>query len=510
MKVYRSRTDPEFQKRLRELLSINEKNGLKDDALETDEPIETGHGREFTHCITLDYLGGSASELFDRPGVLVNHCCYDELEELLHSAASLNEDGFFLKIRLLLLYPYSAAGQIRIQAEDSHIRSAVNTPAPHRRQQLLEPDQGSILGSNFLGRVEQNLSILHELVEGLGESHPIDRYPNMLKVRFTPVNPMTWSMRINDNIFYQPYIYGKEDRFDGTSSSHELPVVEINDPQELSYKLLLDHFRYLWEYDAAIFGEDAIDWQTPAAKIKTPNELTFSEKATSQVSEEEGATEEKIIRRSEELQARLEPHCPDLVTPPDKEIAFISASWSHDSSRADKPLPDALILESLIRDFFHERQTLDDVRDIDPKLVNTPPGERFTEEVYSGLEEATMGIIILTPEISSTDIPGPISSPNVYHELGYLMSKLPDNRVYVFTSADVTPPSNIKDKVHIHYSDMYEGFVELLIALEKNNVISKDELENVSNAYYRSLKDIDGVDDKMRGSVQHYIDQRIS
>lgn len=510
MNVYASRTDSEIHERLTEKLSLSGEEGLTECAIEADQPIDTGEDGDFTHSITIDYIGGSASVLLDLPGLLLDQCSFDELKNLLKHTGKLNKDGYFIKIRLLLLYPYSAAGQIRIQSEDSHMRSSINEPSPNLGQELRDPDWATIKGSHFLRRVERNLTILHELEAEVGEDHPIQSYPNMLEVRFTPVNTMMWGIRVNDIFFCQPYIYGKKDRHDFTSATHELPVIESHESDGIAYDLLLDHFRHLWEYDATIFGEDGVQQFPSATRVKPSNDITFLEKAKSQVSGKEGDTKKNIKQRSEELQARLDPHCPDLVTPPDEEIAFISSSWVHHLKNVSEPQPDAVTLEYLINEFFNERQDLDDVRDILPELIDTPPGERFTEKVYNGLESATLGIVLLTPEISSDDVPNPIASPNVYHELGYLMSNLEDNRTYVFTSENVEPPSNLQGMVHIPYDDMYHGFVDLLVALEETNLISEDEFQSVTEVYYSSLKDLEEVDDQTRAMVQNYIDNKVS
>lgn len=509
MRELESRASEEFHRRLSEVLSHPGENGLTESAIELDEPIDMGGDSELTHCITLDYVGGSASELLDRPGQLLDECCFTELEDLIRSTGKLNDAGYFVKIRLLLLYPYSAAGQIRIQAEESQRRSAVTNPSPNQRQRLREIDSEMIRGSNYLGKVERNLSILQELEENLGEDHPIYSYPNMLEVRFSPVNPMTWFVRANDILFYQPYVYGKEDRYDIYTAGHELPVLELAESDGLAFDLLLDHFRYLWEYDATIFQDDCVEYRPSSLRIKTPDDISFTEKATNHASNMAGNTQKNILQKAEEFKARLDPHSPDLVTPPDEEVAFISNSWQMDTNGKQGPLSEAVELERLLSRFFHDRTDLDGVRDIIPTLVNTPAGERFTERVYDGLDDASIGIVFLTPEISSKDTPRPIASPNVYHELGYLMAKLKHNRTYIFTSPEVEPPSNIQGIVHIPFHDIYHGFVDLLIALEETNVITSHELVTVSEAYHTSLKDIEAVDDKIRGKVQTYIDERI-
>lgn len=507
MEIYQSRMDKKFQDRLTEVLSISGEDGLRQCAIETDNPIRTGEETEYTHCITLDYIGGSASEFLDRPGSLLQRCCFSELEKLIKSTNSLNDQGYFIKIRMLLLYPYSAAGQIRIQAEDSHMRSAVNNPATE--QNLREITPATIQRSNFLRRVERNMSILHELEEDLGEGHSIHDYPNMLEVRFSPVNPMTWCIRVNNVLFYQPYIYGKEDRYDGSTAAQELPVVELDQDEGLSYDVLIDHFRYNWEYDATIVDEDCVEYDISGAQVKPPNLVTFSEKALSLTGDQTGDLDENTKRKAEELQARLDPHCPDLVSPPDEEVAFISTSWNDDSSRSSEPHQDAQIIVDLITEFFRERQGVNKVPNITPKIVDTPPGNRFPEDVYAGLENATMGIIILTPEIASGDIPRPISSPNVYHELGYLMARLENNRIYIFTAPEVEPPSNLRGMVHIPYQDMYHGFIDLIVSFNENDIISESELKTVSDAYDEALKDLEGVNDQTRGKVQTYINERI-
>src|SRR5438094_756438 len=107
MRVFESRRDASYLDLLNQRLTIEGPDGLLARAVEIAKPVERD-GRIFTHCCRIDFTGVAATNLFDAGCNFVPTSAADRLEDLFERAHVLNDAGVFIKIRILLVYPYSA------------------------------------------------------------------------------------------------------------------------------------------------------------------------------------------------------------------------------------------------------------------------------------------------------------------------------------------------------------------------------------------------------------------
>src|SRR5947207_3091899 len=127
MILHKNRLDPTLIAHLGSLLEIDGVKGLLATATHLNDPF-TSNGQLYDKAICVDFLGLTATALFGRGLGITPYCFFEQLDNLAAQAATLNKHGIIIKVRILLLYPYSSSGQARIQAEMNTVRASTKEP----------------------------------------------------------------------------------------------------------------------------------------------------------------------------------------------------------------------------------------------------------------------------------------------------------------------------------------------------------------------------------------------
>src|SRR5690606_18198161 len=135
------------------------------------------------------------------------------------------------------------------------------------------------------------------------------------------------------------------------------------------------------------------------------------------------------------------------------ELLFVGCSWKKDEKNKWRPNKLAQSLNLWLENDFG---TGTPRKLIDVRIMDGIPGRRFTTELYRLLDRATLAIMIITEDMKlENKSDGTVKSygkPNIYHEVGYLMSRLePRGRLIVLCQEGVELPSNVHDSVYIPF-----------------------------------------------------------
>src|SRR2546421_7840861 len=161
--------------------------------------INREHNSKIRRVINIDYIGMTATVLLDRKKIHTLNAHYDQLAELLSSLKSLNANGIALKMRLLLQYPYSLAGQNRILSELWTERSFMGEVSERGRDETrLAPPLTiqHIENSALLINQQYCLENLQRLLEPFKLSGPdkLDSFnhsgPNNIEIRFAFISTL--------------------------------------------------------------------------------------------------------------------------------------------------------------------------------------------------------------------------------------------------------------------------------------------------------------------------------
>jgi hypothetical protein len=463
---------------LRTLLAVDGVEGLLNTAQTLHAPFP--HNQQiYDKAICVDFHGLSATALFGRGLTEITpYCFFDELNHLAGCAADLNQQGIIVKIRILLLYPYASSGQARIQAEMNRVRSSIEEPFFHRGIKFMEQiTEHSFTGSSLVTTMHSVLTLIDEWRDNLGPDHPLLNYPNRLDVRFSCLHPGGWGLRINEHYFFDIYPMAKRDRYERRCQNARLPLIEITsskDPE--AYKVYCDHFRYLWDHDVTIDYRDAIqgDETTRNLRLLPPQKVTF-EHTSKRVLGFGGKADdsESVFNYKKKASTILMRFCPPFLPWPEKEIVFIACSWR---GVAPRPISEADTLKRLLERDFQNKTPLS-APQIEIRMVFTSPGNELQSTINSALNEATIGVAFLSPELSCGQAHGGeihIARPNVYFELGYLMGRLTTDRILLFVESSVQPPSNLANLAHAKYEigKIQLKYLELLVTFFEINLFS--------------------------------------
>jgi len=495
MQIFKNRADPKYIEALEAALNLDGPLGLEATALDIPNPKRDRTNKDlfYNRAVCIDYVGFSATTLFDRGKRCVKKCFFEELEELVRNTESLNRKGIIVKIRVLLLYPYSAAALTRIQAEISQDRAAIENPCHSRGMDFLEQvTKDSMHESESYLAQKRTVKIFHEWLRELGGKHAVRHYPNMLDLRFASVNPLFCGLRVNHRFWYDSYTYGKRNRHQNVSPGDIAPLIEIECCEGEPYLFFYDHFRYVWECDATLEMEDALRWNDGTVDILTPDTVRFTAKAK-RLSHRVTPPASDDQRYDYEVKGAriLQRHCP-LLRPTDAaEVVFIACSWKPKGNAPHTPNADAEKLQVLLhRDFGPSNPFFKKAR-LGVRLLVGTPGQDLAPLLYGALEDSTLGIVILSPDIRvGGGTRDHISRPNVYHELGYLMAKNTRKRIFMFLEKRVPAPSNVGGLVRIDYQEdkIDLKYVELLKSLLELHLLTQDEAYRVAQSCLKEFE----------------------
>lgn len=451
MKLHLNRRDSKYIDTIKKALSI-------DEMIKNSIPIESKKRfkkADYDKVIRIDFLGIAASTFFDLGEMLHNHVLSNELKCLLEKAQFLNEQGIFIKMRILFEYPYSIAAYSRIQAESLTKRASINEPKYKRHLNIINNLSEKDYEKSFYLRIQESaLKNIQELlddlqlIEGWNENDNV----NSITLRFTPVNVGICSLFINNKVFYDPYLNSKENRRSDRFVYYS-PVVELDSQINKDKKAFLsleDHFRYLWDMDITLDCKDATNFieskPDSLADIRKPQEVTFNNKSDRIKLNKKNLTKKQINDFLFHCRNKIIKFSPDLTPTPAFENAFITCSWEKKKDKSSSPNHHAEFLEAFLRQDFSDNEN----PILNVTILNAAGNEFLARQLYKNLDNTTVGMILMTKDIESAD--GKFySKPNVYHELGYLMRLLGKERIIIILEEGVQKPSNIQDIIHIQF-----------------------------------------------------------
>jgi len=473
MKIYKKRDSKEYITKLKQLLSVE---NAKDNAfiIKSEKKVSN---KTYDKCIKVDFIGIAGSTLFDTGRISANQNVFKELKELLNQTKSLNEDGYFLKLRFLLEYPYSISAYTRIQAEYTRRRSCIEEPIFQRNLTLTEQvDKEIFEGSTFVSTQKSMLRQVQELYEELYSTQlwNSDIGPNKFAIRFTPVSPGMCCLFINNHLFYDIYTLAKEKRTDNRCRPF-CPITEITKKGDaISFLAFEDHFRYLWDLDITMDCEDAtyfsIGVTDSLSKIKPPHQINFLSKVGRLKSKLPNTKEKEFNIWSSGINRLMNRFCANLSPTPSSESIFITCSWEEKPGLKPEPHRWAQELYADLQDDLNDN--ISPIASV--KILEAALTEFLSNELYSTMEDSTIGIIILTKDIEAKD--GKFySKPNVYHELGYMMKHLTRNRMMILAESGVTIPSNIQNIVRLDFDGEKLSLIYRKIILQIQKITLLDD-----------------------------------
>ena len=480
---YRNRYDPKYRQRIIDTFSGDLKK-LKESAILLKSP-ETIDGVTYDKLITIDYLGISPSILFDKGGnysdknVETSKAFYHFLERIPY----LNQEGYKIRFRILMSYPYSDNALTRMRSENDKDRSstAKDEQTYQRNFRLVKDiDEKNFFGSNFYKNQQDSLQKIQELIKT--SSVDSEDGPSSIRVRFTPIGSSICMLMINDTFYFDPYLLSKQYK-DKNSLQVGLPltVVTKNDNLE-EYLSLEDQFRYLWTLDITLYCEDATNFDrkniTGLDIILAPGEITFDSKERRLINamKDDNKTtpnDDELALWRFKLHNLLRVSTQGISRPQEQESIFITCSWSEDK---EGPNQFAINLKNWLEKDFK----MDNGEScLKVRLVKARPGKSLSDDIYNNLNSASLACIIMARDYTYEG--KGYCKPNIYHELGYLMKQLDGTKRFGILAEDgVVIPSNISDKVRIgdfnknNFSKIYlkvlEWFDESNIFINKNYI----------------------------------------
>lgn len=474
MQIHEARHRSEYLDTLREKLKIRT---AKDEAIEISS-TKLLSGKSYNHCIRIDFIGIAATTLFDIGGRIAADNVYQSLEELLLKTSELNDEGCFVKIRLLMEYPYSVAAYTRIKAEYSRRRTSINEPQFIRGLKLTEQIDETIFGqSSYVVTQSTMLRQMQELYESLDETGLWngDTGPNTFVIRFTPVQPGMCCLFLNNSLFFDVYTFAKEKRQETLCKSFS-PVIQIDKlDDEIPFSGFEDHFRYIWDLDVTMDCQDATYFELGSpdslSKIKPPHQIKFEAKAGRHRARDPHANSRDFNVWQSGINRMMNRLCANLSPTPSSESIFITCSWrtGDDSNSAPN-----IFAQELYSDLFSDLVKDQQVPIASVKILQAPLTEFLATELYSSMEDSTFGIILLTKDIISEERKS-YSKPNVYHELGYLMKHLKRDRLIIIAEKGVEIPTNIQDITRLDFEPKKICFVYRDIIRKLTQVTDLDE-----------------------------------
>ncbi len=493
MKIFRQRSDSDYQAHLEQCLSLDGPRGLR----ATAEALPKGSEDELiSRAINIDFMGCAATTLFDKRPFIAPRCHFDKLEALGNSLASLNGEGIAARLRILLLYPYSTAAQIRIQAENSRKRATIEAPDYRRGDKFIEQlTYEDFMKSSLCTTSQRTLNALYDWFDQPGDQRLLLGPPNRMALRFSIFNTVVCGLRVNGRFFFDTYTYAKLNNDEMICSGDIQPVIEFTNDREdeKAYRNFCDHFRYLWRYDATLDAEDAIDRSGDFPRFREPKNIDFRHKIHRiqlQSKKELHRTQERAYRLK--AQRILIKHCPSVRPSSATEEAFLACAWSAREDAPRAPNRDAVEVFRLWQRYFMCTFARSVPR-IEINLMEAAPGQDLPGLLYGKLQESTIGVIILSPEIKVGENGDRyMCNPNVYHELGFLMANVQSERTFVFIEEKVSSPTNIANITWIPYkaNKIALGFLNLVEGLRDVGVLGAHDANVVANGHLDYLQDV--------------------
>jgi hypothetical protein len=455
MRLFENRFSEKYIDALAEKMSVGE---LKKTAISISDP-KIYKGKKYENLIKLDYLGIGATVLFDDQ---TNACSvYDEIELILKSIKEINDSGYFVKIRILLEYPFSIAAYSRKLAELTSERAAIqdsqylryfNVIYDAKKHALEKSIDEKSLGKTYFVNSQK------KMLERIGLVY--DKYIissdygiwndglNNFSLRFIPFDPLMSCVFANDEVFYSVYLLAKEKR-DDYKLKHCSPVINLTSEDKEIVSAFEDHFRYLWDLGVTMDASDVLDEKKSYSEIKSPIEVSYNDKAK-RIKKYKGIEGDMYCDAQEELwrfymKNVLQYLCAPVHELPKRETLFISSTMVKCEYTAAADYEDGV---KWLQDTLESDFTVGDIKMLDVKLNNIEVGGGLSENLYPVLNKSTIGLVLMSGKMSCID--GKYyAGPNIYHELGYLMGRVKQGGIIVLQEKKEKTKYNLSEEVKV-------------------------------------------------------------
>ena len=482
LRVFEARESEEYKAALSEVFSLEPSQtspGLLQSSYQPGpEILRKIVGEKYSDkikgIINIDYIGMAATVLLDRRHKYTKHSQYARLRQLMEDLSRINNQGVALRMRILLQYPYSLAGQNRILADTWRERSYMGERNESMRDETcFAPPlrEGDIQHSMLLQTQRYCLQNLQDL------SHQfpwLRQEPNRIAVRFACISTLLCGLRANNLLFYDPYHYGKRQDEEACAIT-STPVVQLDGRvSQEGYETFCNHFQYIWECDSTLDYED-VAYQEPGKRtvfIRRPDKVLTTHK----IERLKHLPVDNVDwdRRSSQLRHLVNAICP-LVAPVDQpEVGFLAAAWEPKPDGSHNICEPAAMLE----DFF--KRDLGKVDHVRVAVLRGELGQSLSGALFDLMNASTFSIIVLTKAIE-----GKYCRPNVYIELGYLLHKNKAAKTFVIAENGVELSADIQDVIYLPFQregpqfqfEMKRVYKKLLLAMCKAGIMSRSTVE---------------------------------
>ena len=459
-----------------------------------------------TKVIKIEIAGIACSSLLDNTRHL------RQFEILLQKIPELEQNGIRVIIRFLFTYLYSDFSYAQIEAELSDCRSFIGKR--NDKIKLFSLSKYAFTHSDTFTHQTQSLRRIQSLYNAL-PYRGID-FDQIFDIRFSCLPLNFGLLRINDVICFDSYSYAKDEG--EMRMSHDMPLLFLSPKSEgenaNSEKRIIEvienHFWYIWHHPTTLLYKDATKCHEDKTRrlienlyeIKEPDAVSYEYKR------------EKVKEKAKELD--------------DKEVyedEYYLNTWQFQVEAAfrnmTRVIPDKILLgEELFIGFSFRR--IDDIHAIE-RFINedftgknsksylrvnivdlSMSGKSLYETLMENLTVSTMGLFFLTADIQQREHSNNSKNhksktqelyhgrPNVYFELGYMLSHLKRyespsvRRIGIFVEEKVEVPSDLQDvfrtqfpgdlKVQILYYYILEHLLRNVKTLSKiiaDNIIEK-------------------------------------
>ena len=243
---------------------------------------KTINGKTYQKCIKIDYCGIAANTLLAtnlaRPEIagdtfdlrvkifkkFIELCNSDNLRSLNENK---KEGGIYLKVRFCFSYLYSDYPICLMKAEQKGVWENL-TDNPINNFYINPPlSRDEFEGSGiYLSQKES----LRKIVDIITDNHDliilgdVEKKANTIQVRFSPLPSSLCTLFINDEAFFDPYIYAKFQNNPQLSCEYPINVLNAR-TNKIGFENIEKNFNYLWKHDLTLFCGDATNF-TPRNK----------------------------------------------------------------------------------------------------------------------------------------------------------------------------------------------------------------------------------------------------
>lgn len=534
-KLYLDRQDEGYQKMIADLLSY--------ESLRTQAIEEKGDGYDklvkikFCGLSSLTLLGGA--DFHNAPRNKATLAFKALIKNENNIIKNLNDEKIGIEIKFLFAHPYSDFVYDLVQAELSE-QTGISMTCVHNNIRFKH--SFSISNKLTYSDLKQSPTYLHltnslynlqvnaqQHLFNLETKEEKQKNPNRLIVKFTPLSILSCLLKINNNIFIDPYVYAKEFK-DTKILSLKSPVTRIIDSaqsyeNDINYKLIHDHycsiishFRYLWEHPLTLYCKDATRYKKGnggLSDILEPNQISFHHKSLrikNRIKDKEDVNDAEIdlwkqyckkdfLQYTSKFTKYNNPVIDELSNRHIKlkpiQI-FIVGSWVEGRQNQYMTL-----LEKFINNKFKANSSGMILEAVIVKVAN---GKELQREIYQNLNNSQLAFVLQTQDIKINENEY-LCRPNVYLEKGYLMKHLGKHidhkgqereKVFVLRQSKVSVESDNHNFGYTNFTDekdfdfTFPDIIDWIWNLtELNNNVALKYLEHEKKNFEKKIKKIE-------------------